>query len=302
MEKTLKKKKAGLGRGLGNLLDTNFSHSEKKTQPAIDSDKNIVEIDIELIRANPDNPRKVFDRTSIDELATTVREFGLLQPILVQSIDNHYVVISGERRLRACRQLKLPKVPCIVKEFGNQEVLEVSLIENIQREQLNAVEEGVVYKSLLEKFDLTQEKLSERVGKNRATIANRIRLLQLPLSIQTAIADQRLTEGQVRPLLTLNNENLIQKIANEILTNQLSSRQVEDLVNRYKGKSGTKQPSKQKKEPPEVTALKNELMEIFQTRVDIRHNFKNGKGSIIIEYFSIDDCENIVNQIKTIKK
>jgi len=298
------KKKSGLGRGLGNLLDTNYDDTEnqpKRNPPRqVDSTEGVVEIATEIIRTNPDNPRKTFERTSIEELAQTIKEFGLLQPILVMKTADHYTVISGERRLRACRQLKMDKVPCIVKNLESQEILEVSLIENIQREQLNAIEEGVVYKDLLEKYDLTQEKLSERVGKNRATIANRIRLLQLPLSLQTALADQRVTEGQVRPLLTLTNEAIIQKLANDIIVNQLSARQVEELVKKYKG-PGVKSKAP-KKEIPEIAAIKKDLMEIFQTRVNIKHNPKNGNGSISIDYFSLSECDNIVSQLKSIKK
>lgn len=298
------RKKAGLGRGLGNLLDTNFedsTRSRKNTTPDQNNDQQgVIEIATDIIRTNPDNPRKNFERTSIDELALTIKEFGLLQPILVLKTEDHYTVISGERRLRACRQLKMDKVPCIVKSLKSQEILEVSLIENIQREQLNAIEEGVVYKELLEKYELTQEKLSERVGKNRATIANRIRLLQLPLSIQTAIADQRVTEGQVRPLLTLTNEAVVQKLANDILVHQLSARQVEEMVKKYKGPGSKSKPPK--KESPEINALKNDLMEIFKTRVSFKHNPKNGSGSIIIDYFSLAECDNIIQQLKSVKK
>ncbi|MDH4263512.1 MAG: ParB/RepB/Spo0J family partition protein [Spirochaetia bacterium] len=299
-----KRKKAGLGRGLGNLLDTEMLSTVRRSdnQNETEKDNSVIEIDIEKIRTNPDNPRKNFDRTSIEELAQTIKQFGLLQPILVLKKDDHYQVISGERRLRACRQLNLEKVPCILKHLENQEMLEVSLIENIQREQLNPVEEGVVYRDLIEKYNITQEALSGRVGKNRATIANRIRLLQLPMSLQAALADHRATEGQVRPLLGLTNEVLINKLANEILTHQLSARQVEDLVKKYKGNGASAKTKINKKEPSEITALKKELMDVFQTRVNIKHNLKNGRGSIIIDYFSLNDCDSLVKQLKSIKE
>ena len=301
MNKSRVKRKAGLGRGLGNLLDTNFetSFNARSNNAQTDDAGGIVEIPVDIIRANPDNPRKNFERTSIEELALTIKEFGLLQPILVLKESDHYTVISGERRLRACRQLKMEKVPCIIKKLETQEILEVSLIENIQREQLNAIEEGVVYKNLLEKYNLTQDKLSERVGKNRATIANRIRLLQLPLMLQTAIADQRLTEGQVRPLLGVTNEAVLQKLAKEVLVHQLSARQVEELVKKYKG-PGAKT-KVQKKEDPEIAAIKNELMDIFKTRVRLNHNSKNGSGSITIEYFNLADCDNILQKLKSLR-
>ena len=201
------KKKPGsvLGRGLGNLLSVD-PESEKEEQ-------GITEIKIDQIKTNVQNPRKKFDKTSIEELSQTIKEHGLLQPILVLKEKDHYVVVSGERRLRACRLLNFEKVPCVVKELSERQSLEVSLIENIQREQLDAIEEANVYKTLLDEYSLTQEELSGRVGKNRATIANRVRLLRLPWEIQTAMADGRLTEGQIRPLLSIKNKTQLEEMA-----------------------------------------------------------------------------------------
>lgn len=290
-----KKKRGALGRGLGNLLDDEAPVEKRQ------SEKNrtgVVEIETEKIRANPDNPRKKFDKNSIEELAATVKEFGLLQPILVMPDGDNYVVISGERRLRACRSLSLKSVPCLIKELNAKENLEVSLIENIQREQLDPIEEANVYKNLLEQYKMTQEALSERVGKNRATIANRVRLLQLPASIQNAVADQRLTEGQVRPLLSIQNKNLMERLAGDILRNEYSARQVEELVRNTNGKKSKTAKVKVKKESSEATALGNELSELFQTRVNIKHHDKSGKGIITIEYFSLENLDHILNTVR----
>lgn len=281
--------KKALGKGLGNLLE-----SDSQSAPAGATDENTtVEIKTDLIRTNPDNPRKKFNQSSIDELATTIREHGLLQPIIVRKEEDHYVVISGERRLRACRLLKLDTVSCIIKELEPEQILEVSLIENIQREQLDAIEEARVYRTLLDKYKLTQDVLSQKVGRNRATIANRMRLLQLPESVQALVADQRLTEGQVRPLLTLKNEKLLLKIVREITADSLSARQVEDLVKAQKKKPATGN-KKKEKVSPEITDLQGRLEEALQTRVVIRHNNTANKGKITLDYFDLDDLQRIL--------
>ena len=290
-----KKRRGALGRGLGNLLDD----EPIKEAASVDINRiGVIEIEIEKIRANPDNPRKKFDKTSIEELAATIKEFGLLQPILVMPDGDNFVVISGERRLRACRSLKLKSVPCLVKELDQKENLEVSLIENIQREQLDPIEEANVYKNLMEQHGMTQEALSGRVGRNRATIANRVRLLQLPPAIQNAVADNRLTEGQVRPLLSIRSKELIERLAREIYNNQYSARQVEELVRNANGKKPKAAKGKVKKESSETTALVNELSEIFQTRVKMNHNEKSRKGVISIEYFSLENLEHILNIVR----
>ncbi len=279
-----------LGRGLGNLLE-NTPEAKVARQK-----EGIVDIPIEKIKANPDNPRKKFDKSAIDELAQTIEKHGLLQPILVQKEGDGYLVISGERRLRACRQLKLKTIPCIVKEYDRQTTLEVSLIENIQREQLDPIEEAMVYRNLLESFGMTQEELSAKVGKNRATIANRIRLLQLPDALQTALADGRLTEGQLRPLLSLKSEVLQLKLLREIEKESLNARQIEELVRRYK-----REPSTPKKKSARGNAVINaearQLEEVLGVRVKIVHNEKSHNGKIVIEYFNLDDFERLKKKL-----
>ncbi len=283
-----KKKGSVLGRGLGNLLSV---------EPDIKSQKDaqgIVDIDITKIKTNEQNPRKNFDTVSIKELSQTIKEHGLLQPILVLSKKNYYSVISGERRLRACRLLNLKTVPCVIKKYSGQQILEVSLIENIQREQLDVIEEARVYKNLLEQYSLTQEELSARVGKNRTTIANRVRLLQLPWELQTAIADHRLTEGQVRPLLSLKNDIHLKKIANLVLSKNLSARQVEGLMRDQKK---TTKNNKTQKTDPNIVSLQDSLQETLGLRVNIRHNQQEGKGKITLEYFTLDDLDRIIKQL-----
>jgi len=284
------KKKSGLGRGLGNLLET--------VETSSTSDNNgLVFIESAKLRANPENPRKKFDKLNIEELAATIEKFGLLQPILVRKDKDkdNYIVISGERRLRACRALNLEKVPCIVKVIDEKENLEISLIENIQREQLDSIEEATVYKELLDKYKMTQDELASRVGKNRATIANKVRLLQLPAAIKTAIADNRLTEGQVRPLLTISNESIQMKLSEQIIKESLSAREIEKLVKNYNPRSV--KPKTSEKKIPEISGLEKEIGEYLQTRVQIKHNNKTQAGQLVIDYFSNDEMERILQSI-----
>lgn len=285
-----------LGRGLGNLLDSLPEDVRK--------DRNFLDVDIESIRANPDNPRKKFDHTSISELAETIRQHGLLQPILIRPVDKGYMIISGERRLRACRALGLKKVPCIIRHLDDEQNLQVALIENIQREQLDPVEEAQVYKELMEKYNYTQQDLSEKVGKNRATIANRVRLLNLPENILAALADGRVTEGQVRPLIGVKNAGVQNNIARSILSNGYNARQVEELVKKYQGKTDaetTKKPKIRKSEPADIKRMKQSIEERLSTHIDIKYNDKKKSGRILIDFYDLEHFERIL-KIFGIKK
>lgn len=286
-----KPKKSSLGRGLGNLLD-NSGETKKEKQQA-----GIVDVQVSEIRANPDNPRKKFEKTAIEELAVTIKKHGLLQPILLKKENDYYQIISGERRLRAVRHLKLKTIPAIVKEIDDQEILEVSMIENIQREQLDPIEEALVYQKLIQDYNLKQEEVAQRVGKNRTTIANRIRLLQLPENLQTALADGRVTEGQVRPLLGLS-ETIQGRLSRELLTHQYTARQIEDMVQNYKAKPGTSAKSgKSSKVSANVKALGRELEELLDTRVQLSFNENKKSGKLTIEYFSLDDLDRILKKL-----
>ena len=284
-----------LGRGLGNLLALDAQSQNAKIRAGIE------DLPIKNIRANPDNPRKKFEQTSIEELSSTIKIYGLLQPILVSKInDTEYMLISGERRLRACRLLNLETVPCIVKEDSDQTKLAISLIENIQREQLDSIEEAMVYKEMLEKYNLTQEDLAQQVGKNRSTITNRIRLLQLPLELQAAVADGRLSEGQVRPIISIKNEIERQKLVTIILNQDLTARQIEELVRTYKEPTSSKNTKNiaSSKEDANIKSIERILEENLNTRVKIQHNTKSNQGKIIIEYFNLEEFERIHNIIK----
>lgn len=277
-----------LGRGLSNLLDsTGVGEAGERVQ----------EIPVERIRPNPENPRKRFDRTAIEELAQTIRKHGLLQPILVQKKDDHYVVISGERRLRSLIHLGMSKAPCIVKELDRRRTLEVSLIENIQREQLDAIEEANVYKLLLAEYSLTQEDLAEQVGKNRATIANRLRLLNLPLEVQAAIADGRLTEGQARPLLSIRNPELQTKLFREITEQGLNARAIEARARALAAGREEKKTLKGKKSDANIKAVAQKVEEHTGMRTRISYNPQKKRGSITIDFFSPDDLEKLLKMM-----
>ncbi len=279
-----------LGRGLSNLLDsTNAPEAGERVQ----------EIAVDKIRPNPENPRKKFDRTAIDELAQTIKAHGLLQPILVQKQGDHYMVISGERRLRSLISLGYSKAPCIVKELNRRKTLEVSLIENIQREQLDAIEEAAVYKMLLSDYSMTQEELAEQVGKNRVTITNRLRLLNLPDAVQAAIADGRLTEGQARPLLSLKNTDLQLAIFHEITApgKGLNARDIEAKVRQALAGRPEKKAQKNKKSDANIRAVAQKVEEHLGMRTRIKYNPQKKSGSITVDFFSLDDLEKLLKTL-----
>lgn len=277
-----------LGRGLSNLLDSTV---------VAEAGERVQEIPVDKIRPNPENPRKKFERTAIEELAQTIKKHGLLQPILVQKKDDHYIVISGERRLRSLIHLGMAKAPCIVKELDRRKTLEVSLIENIQREQLDAIEEANVYKLLLADFSLTQEDLAEQVGKNRATIANRLRLLNLPVEVQAAIADGRLTEGQARPLLSIKNAELQTKLFREITDQGLNARAIEARARVLAAGKEEKKPLKGKKADANIKAVAQKVEEHTGMRTRINYNPQKKSGSITIDFFSPDDLERLLRMM-----
>jgi ParB family transcriptional regulator, chromosome partitioning protein len=275
-----------LGRGLSNLLDSS-------AMPQLGD--RVQEISIDLIKPNPENPRKKFEQTAISELAQTIKQHGLLQPILVQKQGAGYIVVSGERRLRSIMSLGYATVPCIVKEFDRKKTLEVSLIENIQREQLDAIEEAGVYKVLLNDYSMTQEELAEQVGKNRVTITNRLRLLNLPDLVQAAIADGRLTEGQARPLLALKNTDLQLKVFKEITTGAgMNARDIEARVRNLTAEKPDKKAGKGKKIDANIKAVAQRLEEHLGMRTRINYNPQKKSGSLTVDFFSLDDLEKVL--------
>jgi ParB family chromosome partitioning protein len=286
-------KRNALGRGLGALIDDADNHKELGSS--------INEIPIENIEANPFQPRTKFDETALNELAASIREIGIIQPITLRKVDdNKYQIIAGERRFRASKIAGLKTVPAYVRVAEDNGMLEMALIENIQREDLDAIEVALSYQRLIEECQLTQETLSDRVGKKRSTIANYLRLLKLPAIIQKGIIDKAISMGHARALVNIANTEDQLSIYNQVLTEDLSVRKVEELVRKLnepdeENKDNQKDESQEKKEkyPTEYGELKDHLSQFFHTKVDFFLNDK-GKGKIVIPFGSTKDLERIM--------
>jgi len=272
-----------LGRGLDSLIPRkNFSVK------AIEEKSDILEIPINLIRANPYQPRNNFDEQSLEDLANSIKEHGILQPLVVNKIaDDVYELIAGERRLRAAQKAGLNKVPVVIRLITASKKLELSLIENIQRKDLNPLERARAYQKLIDEFNLTQEEIAKKMGKARATVANTLRLLNLPISIQRAIEEERITEAHAKVLLTLESPEAQEAMLRRILGVGLTVREAEQLVI-----------SKRKKPRAIdyfVKSQEEKLQEILGTKVIIKKRGK--KGKIIIEFYSEEDLANLIKKL-----
>ena len=277
-------KKSGLGRGMAALLPVIETAGEKQ----------YFLCPIEQIRPNRNQPRKQFDPEKLDELAASIKEKGIIQPLVVTQKDGFYEIIAGERRWRASQKAGLRELPVVIREASDDAVMELALIENIQREDLNAIEEAQAYKSLVEQFGISQEEVAKRVGKSRTSVTNALRLLKLPEQIQQDMLDDRLTMGHARALLGLENDELLQKARHEIIHRQLSVRSTEELVNRLKRRPQVA-PVKPGRQPDLLmSALEEQLQKQFQTRVAIRRN-SSGKGVLEIHFNSADELTGVVD-------
>lgn len=280
-------KKGGLGRGMAALLPV----------VAAADDKNYFVCPIEQIRPNRNQPRKQFAPEKLEELASSIREKGVIQPLVVTKKDGYYEIIAGERRWRASQKAGLRELPVVIREASEDAVMELALIENIQREDLNAIEEAQAYKSLVEHFGISQDEVAKRVGKNRTTVTNALRLLKLPEEIQKDVVEERLSMGHARALLGLEHEEQLQKARQEILHRQLSVRATEELVNRLK--RGVKVVEKPARQPDLLmVALEEQLQKQFQTRIAIRRN-NTGKGALEIHFNSADELTRIVDLLQS---
>lgn len=292
----------GLGKGLGALIPTNFSVDLEATQTkTADDDQNkVLEINIKQIQPNKYQPRKSFNEEALEELVQSIKEHGVVQPIVLRKAGKKYEIVAGERRWRAAKKAGLKTIPAIIKEFTEQETTEIALIENIQREDLNPIEEAGAYQVLLEEFKLTQEELSQRIGKSRPYIANTLRLLNAPAAIQEHVINKKLSAGHVRALLPLPEAGQIQ-LANKIIVEKLSVRETETIVksiialkNEQKSKTQTKEKNTNSLDP-ELVDLEDRLKSYFGTKVRLVN--KGNKGKIEIEYYSDDDLNRIIDLI-----
>jgi ParB family transcriptional regulator, chromosome partitioning protein len=285
-------KKSALGKGLGALID-DAKYEKRPVNEAV-STSAIAEIEISKIEANPFQPRKEFDDEALKELSDSIKELGVIQPITVKKLKNgNFQLISGERRTRASKLAGLDKIIAFVRDANDQGLLEMALVENIQREDLNSIEIAVTYQRLIDECTLTQEKLSDRVGKKRATIANYLRLLKLPAEIQVGVRDSRISMGHARALIGVENADTQLKIYHKIIHEGLSVRNTEALV-REINYPVRKEENKNKGQqlPKQYLSFKNNLNSKLNTKVDLKRS-ENGKGSIIISFNSEDEFNRI---------
>jgi ParB family chromosome partitioning protein len=288
----------GLGRGLSSLIPQKINKkesdsSQKKIPVNVleNDDDSIFEIDPEKIKVNPMQPRHDFDDTSLNELVDSIKEYGLIQPLVLTKKNNQYELIAGERRLRACKKIGLKKVPVVVKKADEQEKLGMALVENIQRQDLNSIETALAYKKLIKEFGLTSEEVAKKVGKARASVSNTLRMLNLPGEIQDAMKEGRIGEGHAKYLLGIENPTKQMMLFRKILNNNLSVNDVSKEARRLGGTRQAKIKINYKDKDKEFA-----FREFFGTKVEIKRGRKGGQ--IVIDFFSDDELEGFVSKLK----
>jgi ParB family transcriptional regulator, chromosome partitioning protein len=273
-----------LGRGLSALLSDSPRQFEEREE--------LLEIDIDLIDPNPEQPRTVFPEKKLEELAQSIRENGLVQPILLRrKADGRYQIVAGERRWRATQRAGLKRVSAIIREVGDEKLLEIALIENIQRQELNAIEEASAYQRLIDILGLTQEEVAKRVGKDRSSVANYIRLLKLPTTVQNLLVNEQISMGHARALLGIEIEETQEKLAQRIVNEKLSVRETEKLVHQQGDDHRVRETSTQNKNDANIRAAELKLKRILGTQVKIQMGTKGGK--INIEFSSASELDRI---------
>lgn len=285
--------KKALGKGLDALFSSEVSVNEYDENFSHD---NIRYIQIDQIIPNPDQPRKTIDTDELNELAESIKEKGILQPILLTPHNGNYMIIAGERRFLAAKKAQLTKIPAIIKSFSDEEMLEIALIENIQRKDLNPIEEAIAISQIIEKGSYTHEDIAKRLGKSRVYVTNVTRLLRLPMSIKTKLLEGKLTRGHSMPLLQIDDETIVQEIADRVINEGLSVRETEELVKKYsKGENTPKNEvnSKESQTDPFIKEIEEKLSYKFDTKVKINGSLE--KGKIVIEYFTRDQLEKLLS-------
>ena len=314
------KAKRGLGKGLGAFfgeeviqevakdqigekkeqVDGNTNGEVASEEKGPENEGGEIFVKLSLIEPNQDQPRKDFREEQLQELADSIRQYGVLQPLLVQKKGDLYEIIAGERRWRAAKLAGIREVPVVIREYGKQQAMEIALIENVQREDLNPIEEAVAYQRLIQEFHLKQEEIAERVCKNRSTITNSMRLLKLVPEVQQMLVEGVLTSGHARALLAVSDEKLQLELANKIVRERLSVREVERVV---KALGKTKKKKEKEKEDEALELIFKNLEERMKTVVGTKVNINRkdrSKGKIEIEYYSESELERIVELIETI--
>lgn len=308
-------KKSGLGRGLDALFPEKSVPSksvakdtrEKAAVHPVKNDEKKEEkmsggpmiVKISKVEPNREQPRKKFDEDALLELSESIKQYGILQPLLVSDKKSYFEIIAGERRWRAAKMAGLKEVPVVVKEFSNQEIVEISLIENIQREDLNPVEEAQAYRRLIEEFHLKQDEIAERVSKSRTAVTNSLRLLKLSPKVQEMVVDEMISAGHARAILGISDFETQEMIALKVFDHKLSVRETEALVRKILKPSNQKETVSNSAEDAVYESLEEKMKTITGTRVSI-HRKKNNKGKIEIEYYSREDLERIIDLFESI--
>ncbi len=304
-------RKGGLGKGLDSLIAPSSSAKSSagsgKKEPEVKVVEKVVEKPVEVrlkigeIEPNREQPRKNFDEDGLIELADSIRQFGILQPILVKKKEDYYEIIAGERRWRAAKLAGLKEVPVIVKEFTEQEAVEISLIENIQRESLNPIEEAIAYKRLMEEFHLHQDEIAERVSKSRTAVTNSMRLLKLDGRVQQMVIDEMITTGHARALLAIEDKEQQHFLATKVFDEKLSVRETEKLVKEVLNPKEKKKRETDSAQDAIYQSLEEKIKEIVGTKVSIRRGTRQ-KGKIEIEYYSQEELERLVELFESINE
>ncbi len=292
-------RKKGLGKGLDSLIPESSKATVTKSSDAGKED-NVQMMKVSAIEPNREQPRQKFDEDGLMELADSIKQFGVLEPLMVRKNKDYYEIIAGERRWRAAKMAGVKEIPVVVKDYTDQEIVEIGLIENIQRENLNPIEEAIAYKRLLEEFNLKQDEVAERVSKSRTAVTNSMRLLKLDERVQQMIVDEMITTGHARALLAVSNKDEQYELANRVFDEKLSVRETEKLVKNWK------KPKKEKAKPtPAMDAvyqdLETKMREVLGTKVRVAPK-GNGSGKIEIEYYSEEELEHMFDMIMSLGK
>jgi ParB family chromosome partitioning protein len=297
-------RKGGLGRGLDSMIPDKVGKTTKEQSP--ETVKPDTMIDINKVEPNREQPRKNFDEDALVELSESIKQYGVIQPLIVQDRKTYYEIIAGERRWRAAKMAGLKEVPVIIKNYTEQEIMEISLIENIQREDLNPIEEALAYKRLLTEFHLKQDEVAERVSKSRTAVTNSMRLLKLNEKVQQMLIDDMLSNGHARALLAVEDPEEQYNLAQRIFDEKMSVRDVEKLVKKYQ-KEKTEKPKQEAKQDQSVEQmqviyhdLEEKMKGILGTKVTITSKDMK-KGKIEIEYYSPDELDHIMDMFRSIQ-
>ena len=298
-------KKSGLGKGLDALIPAGNKRTveKKNSEPVIIEKvvekKGVETLKITEVEPNREQPRKNFNEDALLELADSIKQYGVIQPLIVQKKADHYEIIAGERRWRAAKMAGIKEIPVIIKDYSDQQVMEISLIENIQREDLNPVEEAMAYKNLMEEFHLKQDEIAEKVSKSRTTVTNSMRLLKLDKRVQQMLIDEMISAGHARTLITIEDPDAQYNIATKIFDEKLSVRETEKLVKLLQ------KPEVKKEKVEKVNSfiykdIEEKMKAILGTKVTVDHK-SNNKGKISIEYYSNEELERILYLLESIK-